>query len=153
MAVEVRGFDEMNARLAELMADAESKVVRVLSYLGEQCVIEARDRTPEESWYDRTGNLRNSIGYCITRQGDIVAMSGFAGNSEEGKRSGKGLAQAVAKTITDKYALIVVAGMHYAVYVEAMDDKVVLASSELYARQKLPQLMQKLKEQLAKTRL
>ena len=47
----------------------EVLTVRALSYLGELCVIEARNRPQEISWYDRSGNLRSSIGYAIIHSG------------------------------------------------------------------------------------
>lgn len=63
--------------------------VRALSYLGELCVIEARNRPQEISWYDRSGNLRSSIGYAIIHNGKILEYSDFTqvrqGNEESGK--------------------------------------------------------------------
>ena len=125
--------------------------LRALSYLGEKCVIEARDRSPEESWIDRTGNLRSSIGYVIASGGEIIKYSDFTvvKNGSEGPETGKTLAEEIARKYRSGYALVVVAGMNYAEYVEAMDNKVVLASAELFARQRLPSMMQKLKSQIA----
>lgn len=125
--------------------------LRALSYLGEKCVIEARDRSPEESWIDRTGNLRSSIGYVIASEGKIIKYSDFTvvKNGSEGPETGKTLAEEIARKYRSGYALVVVAGMNYAEYVEAMDNKVVLASAELFARQQLPSIMQKLKSQIA----
>ena len=125
--------------------------LRALSYLGEKCVIEARDRSPEESWIDRTGNLRSSIGYVIASGGEIIKYSDFTvvKNGSEGRETGKTLAEEIARKYRSVYALVVVAGMNYAEYVEAMDNKVVLASAELFARQQLPSMMQKLKSQIA----
>lgn len=123
--------------------------LRALSYLGEKCVIEARDRSPEESWIDRTGNLRSSIGYVIASEGEIIKYSDFTvvKNGSEGPETGKTLAEEIARKYRSGYVLVVVAGMNYAEYVEAMDNKVVLASAELFARQQLPSMMQKLKSQ------
>lgn len=125
--------------------------LRALSYLGEKCVIEARDRSPEESWIDRTGNLRSSIGYVIASGGEIIKYSDFTvvKNGSEGPETGKTFAEEIARKYRSGYALVVVAGMNYAEYVEAMDNKVVLASAELFARQQLPSMMQKLKSQIA----
>lgn len=50
----------------------EVLTVRALSYLGELCVIEARNRPQEISWYDRSGNLRSSIGYAIIHNGKYL---------------------------------------------------------------------------------
>ena len=40
--------------LAQAMQEAKRKVVRMLAFLGEKCIIEARDRSQEESWYARS---------------------------------------------------------------------------------------------------
>lgn len=53
------------------------------------------------------------------------------------------------KKFANGYALVVVAGMNYAEFVEAMENKNVLASAELFARKELPGMMSKLKKQLA----
>ena len=129
----------------------ERLTIRALSYLGEQCVIKARDRSSEESWFDQTGNLRSSIGYVISCDGKIIQYSDFSvvKNGSEGPEIGKTLAEEIARKYISGYALVVVAGMNYAEYVEAMDNKVVLASSELFARQQLPSMMNKLKSQKA----
>ena len=116
----------------------EMLTVRALSYLGELCVIEARNRPQEISWYDRSGNLRSSIGYAIIHNGKILEYSDFTQvrQGNEGVRKGKAL-------------IVVVAGMNYAEFVEAMENKNVLASAELFARKELPGMMSKLKKQLA----
>lgn len=125
--------------------------LRALSHLGEECIIEARDRSPEESWIDRTGNLRSSIGYVTDSEGKIIKYSDFSvvKNGSEGSETGKALAEEIANKYRSGYVLVVVAGMTYAEYVEAMDNKVVLASAELFARQQFPSMMQKLKSQIA----
>lgn len=63
--------------IAQAIQEAKRKVVRMLAFLGEKCIIEARDRSQEESWYDQTGNLRSSIGYVVVMEGRIVSMSDF----------------------------------------------------------------------------
>ena len=134
--------------LAQAMQEAKRKVVRTLAFLGEKCIIEARDRSQEESWYDQTGNLRSSIGYVIVMEGRIVSMSDFkqVKNGTQGPVEGKALAKKLASNYKTGFALIVVAGMHYAAYV---DNKVVLTSAELLARRELPGMMRQLKTQIA----
>lgn len=141
----------IHAAILKEMDRVNRLTLRALSYLGEKCVIEARDRSPEESWIDRTGNLRSSIGYVIASGGEIIKYSDFTvvKNGSEGPETGKTLAEEIARKYRSGYALVVVAGMNYAEYVEAMDNKVVLASAELFARQQLPSMMQKLKSQIA----
>ena len=122
----------------------EVLTVRALSYLGELCVIEARNRPQEISWYDRSGNLRSSIGYAIIHNGKILEYSDFTQ-----VRQGNALIEELSKKFANGYALVVVAGMNYAEFVEAMENKNVLASAELFARKELPGMMSKLKKQLA----
>ena len=130
----------------------EMLTVRVLSYLGELCVIEARNRPQEISWYDRSGNLRSSIGYAIIHNGKILEYSDFiqVRQGNEGVRKGKALIEELSKKFANDYVLVVVAGMNYAEFVEAMDNKDVLASTELWAREKVPLMLEKLKRQIAK---
>lgn len=143
-------MSEINAAIQAEIERADMLTIRALSLLGEMCVIEAKDRPQESSWYDQSGNLRSSIGYVIVRDGKIVTYSKFnqVKQGSDGVKEGKELAQELAKKYTSGYALIVVAGMNYAELVEAMDNKNVLASAELFARQEMPKMMAKLKAQI-----
>lgn len=127
-------------------------VIRALSMLGEQCVRYARERSAQDSWIDRTGNLRSSIGYVIVKGGRIVSMSSFdtVKGGGEGSSTGKKLAEYLGTMFPNDYVLVVVAGMNYAEYVEAMDNKDVLASPELFARKNLPGMLSKLRRQIMK---
>lgn len=144
-------MSEINAAIQAEIERADMLTIRALSLLGEMCVIEAKDRPQESSWYDQSGNLRSSIGYVIVRDGKIVTYSKFnqVKQGSDGVKEGKELAQELAKKYISGYALIVVAGMNYAELVEAMDNKNVLASAELFARQEMPKMMAKLKTQIA----
>jgi hypothetical protein len=145
-------MSEVDALTAACMKEATRLWIRALSFLGEKCVIEARDRSQEESWFDQTGNLRSSVGYVIVADGKIVSVAGFkkVKGGSEGFLTGQSLAKKLAENYPIGYALIVVAGMNYAAKVEAMDNKVVLASAELYARRELPKLQRQLRTQVAK---
>ena len=68
----------------------------------------------------------------------------------QGVKVGKDLAEELAKRYSNDYALVIVAGMNYAEYVEAMDNKDVLASTELWAINQVPKMLEKLKIQIAK---
>lgn len=144
-------MSEINAAIQAEAERVEMLTIRALAYLGEKCVIEARDRPQEASWFDQSGNLRSSIGYVIVHNGKIIKYSEFnqVKQGTDGIKEGKELAKELAKQYTSGYALIVVAGMNYAELVEAMDNKNVLASAELFARGELPKTMVKLKNQLA----
>ena len=149
----------MTTKLSEvhdmLMREAERVerlTIRALSKLGEQCVTKIRDRAGDKSWYDQTGNLRSSVGYVIAHNKNIIQYSTFnqVNQDSEGVKTGKDLAKELAKRYSNNYVLIVVAGMNYAEFVEAMDNKDVLASTELWAREQVPLMLEKLKRQIAK---
>ena len=149
----------MTTKLSEvhdmLMREAERVerlTIRALSKLGEQCVTKIRDRAGDKSWYDQTGNLRSSVGYVIAHNKNIIQYSTFnqVSQGSEGVKTGKDLAKELAKRYSNNYVLIVVAGMNYAEFVEAMDNKDVLASTELWAREQVPLMLEKLKRQIAK---
>ena len=117
-----------------------------LQRLGEMAVIHARNRTGEESWFDQTGNLRSSIGYVIGKDGYVLGEGGFSRvlNGAQGCSEGEQYARELAHELAGKYFLIVVAGMNYASYVEEMDNKDVLASSELFVRNELPKMKKRI---------
>ena len=149
----------MTTKLSEvhdmLMREAERVerlTIRALSKLGEQCVTKIRDRAGDKSWYDQTGNLRSSVGHVIAHNKNIIQYSTFnqVKQGSEGVKTGKDLAKELAKRYSNNYVLIVVAGMNYAEFVEAMDNKDVLASTELWAREQVPLMLEKLKRQIAK---
>ena len=149
----------MTTKLSEvhdmLMREAERVerlTIRALSKLGKQCVTKIRDRAGDKSWYDQTGNLRSSVGYVIAHNKNIIQYSTFnqVNQGSEGVKTGKDLAKELAKRYSNNYVLIVVAGMNYAEFVEAMDNKDVLASTELWAREQVPLMLEKLKRQIAK---
>lgn len=149
----------MTTKLSEvhdmLMREAERVerlTIRALSKLGEQCVTKIRDRAGDKSWYDQTGNLRSSVGYVIAHNKNIIQYSTFnqVKQGSEGVKTGKDLAKELAKRYSNNYVLIVVAGMNYAEFVEARGNKDVLASTELWAREQVPLMLEKLKRQIAK---
>lgn len=140
-------ISEIDTAFLEAAERMEDRMIHALAALSDECVAEARNRTEETSWFDHSGNLRSSIGYVIVANGRIVQYSDFNQVKQgfEGIKKGRELAEELARKYSSGYALIVVAGMNYAELVEAMDNKVVLASAELYARQELPKMMVKLK--------
>lgn len=98
-----------------------------------QSAIEMLDRAGLEAvremrtgrrYKDQTGNLRSSTGYAVVHDGRIVRGGRFTSVSqtgEEGRKTGETLVNEAAHEIgRDKLALVLVAGMHYAYYVERM---------------------------------
>lgn len=145
-------MSEINALIKIETKRVDKIVIQALANLGDMCVKEARDRVEEESWFNQTGNLRSSVGYVIVSHGRIVKHSDFGTvlHGAEGSRVGKALAEELAKKYSSDYVLIVVAGMHYAEYVEAKNSKSVLASAELLAHAEFYNVMEKLKNQVAR---
>lgn len=122
---------------------ARNAIIRVFQYVGEQCVAESRQ---SGKYVDRTGNLRSSIGYAVIYGGKVVRSGGVAGGGD-----GKANADQLLSTLTGKVSayfsggvtLVVVAGMNYATYVEAMGLNV-LSSGKLLAERLVPEMMKKI---------
>lgn len=145
-------LDEIHKVLMKEANRVERLTIRALSYLGEQCVSRVRDREGNKSWYDQSGNLRSSVGYVIAYNGNIIRYSDFnqIKQGSEGVSVGKNLAKELVKRYPNDYVLVIVAGMNYAEYVERKDNKDVLASTELWAMDQVPKMLEKLKRQIAK---
>ena len=145
-------LSEVHAMLMREAERVERHTISALSKLGKQCDTKIRDRAGDKSWYDQTGNLRSSVGYVIAHNKNIIQYSTFnqVNQGSEVVKTGKDLAKDLAKRYSNYYVLIVVALMNYAEFVEAMDNKDVLASTELWAREQVPLMLEKLKRQIAK---
>lgn len=113
--------------------------IDTLMYVGESCVTEARNNG---RYQDQTGNLRSSIGYVVVDNGRIVHQGASQKFMEgtQGEAEGIKYARQLAPEILKGIALIVSAGMEYAVYVEARGLNV-LSSAELLAESLTPQLL------------
>ena len=136
--------------VTERLEQLKSQYARGLIAAGIETVNYIRNRSGEASWYDDTGNLRSSIGFVILDDGKIIYQSGFetVKSGAEGSRIGKEFSEQVAQR-TEQFkrglVLLVVAGMEYAAYVEAMENKDVLASSKPYANRIVQEMIQQLK--------
>lgn len=133
-------IDNYLKRCHELAMDLTYKA---MAKLGELCINRIRDRSSDDSWKDHTGNLRSSIGYMITRDGKPIVKGGFQptsapeGNGGKGRQNGENYVDSLTSQYASyQLAMVVVAGMEYAIYVEAHDNKDVLASTEIWARNK-----------------
>lgn len=113
----------------------QEQIIIQLQYLGQECVSRIRRRGQSESWIDRTGNLRSSIGSAVYENGKKKLSTAFESvlDGQEGSEAGKRMIDALAKEYSQTYAMVVVAGMDYASYVENMNGKDVLASTRLWA--------------------
>ena len=142
LVTSAKAIDDLFAKAAEILFE---KIKYNLNYLGMRCVRRARDRTGTESWFDQTGNLRSSIGYAIYSHGQKEIESTFDSvlGGSEGSQKGRKMVEELSRLYSDTYALVVVAAMEYAEYVEALESKDVLASTELYAKAEVAKYLQK----------
>ena len=100
-----------------------------LQQVGEQFVADARST---DTYTDRTGNLRSSVGYVIVKDGKPV-FGNFEGTSTPGVDKARNFAEGIVAEYPNGYALIVVAGMNYALYVEAKGFDVLTGSGQTAA--------------------
>lgn len=131
----LKGTDKVEQTVLQYVASVENKVLNVLKYAGEKAVAYARTL---DTYTDRTGNLRSSIGYVIYKNGQLAAQSSFeqgysnvqSGDiSYNGGEIGFALAQKVAQQETAPFVLVVVAGMNYAAAVERRGYDVIEGAS------------------------
>jgi hypothetical protein len=119
-----------------LIAIFQKKMLMLLQAAGEQFVKIARE---EGSYKDRTGNLRSSIGYVIVSDGTILeyafqkASEGSEG--DKGVDAGYELAKKISTSYTTGMVLIGVAGMNYALAVEAIKGLDVITGASIQTEQ------------------
>ena len=115
--------------IAAILAKKKQKfldaILSGLSFVGESFVANARNTN---TYKDHTGNLRSSIGYVVYFNGEQVQHN-FEGKSGEGAATGAELANSIAADHPKGFVLVCVAGMEYALYVEAKGFDVITNSS------------------------
>lgn len=126
----------------------DTATVAALHHVGEQAVKYAREIPDPDNggngFKDHTGNLRSSIGYAIYYNGRQIESA--YGDKPEGASQGQKLADQAAKG-TRGYALVVTAGMYYAVYVESK-GRDVLTSAEQKAADWLNEHLELIKKKV-----
>lgn len=137
--------DDVRKRFDAFLNEIEKKQIARLQILGEMCLVEARTN---KGYMMQTGALLSSTGYEVFVDGVAIhsqfdAASGAESNAAEtGIKSGQSIAETIGKG-TKGIALVVVAGMNYAAYVEAKGYNV-LSSAEHLAERELPRVLEKL---------
>lgn len=136
--------------IAKITQDYLKRVVKVtqneLMQIGLQFVRDARLKTADQGGFnDDTGNLRSSIGFILMYDGQVVHSDFTASESGTDKSTGLEAGKAYAKTLgadhLKGWAIITVAGMEYAGYVEALNYDVITGST-LGAQKKLEKAFQ-----------
>ena len=137
--------DDVRKRFDAFLNEIEKKQIARLQRLGEMCLVEARTN---KGYMMQTGALLSSTGYEVFVDGVAIhsqfdAASGAESNAAEtGIKSGQSIAETIGQG-TKGIALVVVAGMNYAAYVEAKGYNV-LSSAEHLAERELPRMLEKL---------
>lgn len=127
----------LDATFRAFLAEVERQIIESLCRVGEEAVKLAKLIPPERGFNDQTGNLRSSIGYVVVKDGKPVNVSfGAVKGGHAGVNEGQRLALQVGSNYTDGYALVVVAGMNYAVHVESK-GRDVLTSAEKFAEKEI----------------
>lgn len=136
---------EIERYLTEALEILHNEIMRALQFLCEQCVSRVRDRDEIDSWFDHTGNLRSSVGYGIFSYGEELFSSAFetVKGGSAGSEKGKQWIEELATQYQKAYSAVIIAAMNYADYVESLKNKDVLASTELWVRDKVDSYVQK----------
>lgn len=149
-------MNAMRSRFNRFFDEVEKKQIERLQILGEEAVKLARCEHAN-NWQDQTGNLRSSVGYMVFKDGEPVVESTFEqvskknakpGDVYDGAQRGMQFCKTIGEQ-THGIALVVVAGMSYASYVEK-NGKDVLTSAEHFVERALPQMLQELKSNIIK---
>ena len=155
--VEQGAMDAVTAELTKGMQNVHARIIRDLSIAGEKAVEKARLIVTANGgggsvlppYTVQTGNLVSSTGYAIVHDGQIVTMSSFQavpgpkGDGQEGSATGEAYVKELAMRYTKGYALILVAGMEYASYVQELYHRDVLVSGSLVAEQLVREIQDK----------
>ena len=142
MALKFKSAKSAEAYIKKFAKQRHDKIVNRLHFAGQRFVAYARTKAREEGQYasfkpanenslgflDWTSNLRNSIGYLICYNGQVL-------DNDVGSDVGYQFASSLmARIPSDCYALICVAGMEYASYVEAKGYDVITGGSIVLTR-------------------
>lgn len=136
---------DVKKRIDAFLDMVEQKQIARLQRLGEMCLIEARNN---KGYMMQTGALLSSTGYQVFVDGVAIHSQFDAASGAEseaaakGIKTGQGIAEQIGKE-TKGIALVVVAGMNYAAYVEARGYNV-LTSAEHLAERELPKMLEEL---------
>lgn len=149
MGVTSFGFDELLSKLQEEQSkepQLDERVLRELTLIAEDLCKDARDSYPSRNsggYDDHTSNLRGSIGFRISFNGEEVARGGLDGRGSE---KGEDAANTALESFSHSDALweiVIVAGMEYARYVEAKGYNVIT-----FLQQELTDAINEIKEMI-----
>lgn len=140
--------DQLKKIIEEKLSKIDTQIINTLTFCGEKAVAYARQNG---TYIDRTGNLRSSIGYIIAKNGVVITestfskVSGTETSSDNGSDIGRNYARELVSEHSNGYVLIVVAGMHYAYYVEKIHNRDVIDGAKINTEKVLKTLIKQIK--------
>ena len=141
------GKDEIRRHLAAVNGLMQSAILEQLKYVGREAVNVMRSNKAND-YTDRTGNLRSSCGYAIAYDGDVKSISDFSAVKDggDGSDQGRELARKIAVEDSQgrRWALVLVAGMNYASYVQNLHGRDVIESASVKAEGLIREFQRKL---------
>lgn len=149
------GKDEIRDHIEGELRKHIVRIVEMLKYVGQTVVNEIRT-SHISNWNDQTGNLRSSIGYTVLLDGVPQVTSAFervdgpqrGDTNVNGSAEGSAYIRSLTPLHREGIALIVVAGMEYASYVEKLKNKTVLAQGEIEAQTLINKMLAQLDAKL-----
>ncbi len=127
-----------------------SKIVeRVLIREMQIVVARLENHAKDNAGYkDQTGNLKNSIGGLVLKDGVPIEYSGFGGG--EGGGTGRSFINSLISSYGSGFVILIVAGMEYATYVENKHQLNVLKKSELLLPSEMNKMFTRIEQALNK---
>ena len=125
---------EVKDFLDDFYKKAEQQLIQALEYVGEGFVADARNMRKEDGGFgDVTGNLRSSIGYFITKDGQVIKENVKMSRRGSDRATGLDTAKTFLANIKDNQGLRIygVAGMDYAEEVESRGLNVITYQADL----------------------
>lgn len=132
----VTNLDDIDDFFSEYMSNVEDAIINQFCYIGECCIVIGRSTN---SYKDQTSNLRNSIGYVVVKDGQVIHQV-TSTKKCDGAEKGRKFIKELVKECGSGIYLIVVAGMPYSRYVSAKGYDV-LDSAELEAERLVKELV------------
>lgn len=144
MALKLTNRNQVEKYLLQHGKRIETALIYQLEYLVAELTNHAKANAGYE---DRTSNLKSSIGGVILKNGRPITYRGFVkeSNSDTGDKTGLEFINSLIKDVGKGYAVIIVAGMEYASYVENYHNLNVLKKTELQMKEKLELIVKRLR--------
>lgn len=128
--------NELNQLGLQMTSDARMKQPAVEWHSDAKSIVEATklaggslNLDTASGFNDQTGNLRSSIGYILMYDGEVLTedfqLSPAGTDKQTGIEAGKDEAERISKESPEGWAIILVAGMEYASWVENMGYDVI----------------------------